>query len=102
MSEPVEHYIGQDVTVYMVVQNPDGTPGNPSTVRFKLKPPVGSLVTLNLGEDGTATVEAGEQYSITFDLDQAGAYKLRAEAIVSDEVVGVDEMVVYSLASLVE
>lgn len=102
MTGPTEFYIGQDVTVTMTVTNPDGSPGEPSDVRFKLKPPTGVVVEKGLGDPGVSTVEVGLKYSITFDMAQVGGYKLRAEAIKNGEVVGVSEIVIYSLASLVE
>lgn len=97
-----EFYIGQDVTILMEVTTTDGSPGNPTTVRFRVKPPTGTVTEYDLGDTGTGTVETGKEYSLSFDLTLPGAYKVRAEALVGSDVVGVNETVVYALASVVD
>lgn len=86
-------YLGQDVSITIQALDPQGNPGNPASVRFKVKSPAGVVTTYALGSDPEVTqVEAGAKYRCVFDASEPGKWHIRSETLDADDnVIGVDE-----------
>jgi len=97
----VPFYVGQDATVKATIRNPDGTAANPTSVTFRVKPPVGTAAVYTLGLSGNISEEEpGLTYNCTFDLNLPGPWYIRAEGLDgSASVIGVAETTIMVLGS---
>lgn len=98
----VTRFVGQDVSITLTARLTDGSPADPTTVKFKVRTPAGLVTTYELGvDDNVSEITEGLTYQCIVDLATAGVWRVRGEAILNSNAVGVSETEIPVKASMV-
>lgn len=87
MAATNEYDVG-DVIKLTAAFTDGGTAVDPGTVTFKIRPPVGDIVTYVYGTDAALTKTATGNYRLDYEPTQHGTYTWRAAGTVTNKAAG--------------